>query len=511
MKPIIIDMNDMSDSSELYESKPNAWLSYFIYFVLVILLTGFAWSYFSKIDIVVKANGIININNKNTVVSADITGKIESLNVSNGTYVKKGDILLSLNSKEIKNNIEKVKGDLEDTIKRIEILKSYDEYLSGKSDALDSQVDNPYYNEFLGRRNIISLNNQNIEEDKNNKIFQNNSELSNVNSQLSKINEQIDIIEKAISSVNNNKNYVSKSDRYYYTLVETYLSNRLILKDKYHQQISSLEEEKTNLDKKSDDINEDFKIIDSKKSDINKSIAELVDKKNIELFNLSIQQNKILEQEKNSIISNKNTLESNKKTLENQLSTLKKDNNNNVKINLETEKQVVVKELLSNNEKKKELEKKISQFDTQNDKTNIIANKDGYISFMSELKEGLYLNQGQAIFNILPDDFEKYEVEIYVENSDIGKVKENQPIKLEIPAYPSNEYGFIDSKITNISKETKVDENTGQSFYIAKSIIEKNKVNKKINLNSGMITQVKIVVDEKTVIKYILEKINLWD
>ena len=253
MKPIIIDMNDMTDSSEVYESKPNPWLSYFIYFVLVILLTGFAWSYFSKIDIVVKANGIINTNNKNTVVSADVPGKIESLNVLNGTHVKKGDVLLSLNSKEIKNNIEKVKGDLEDTVKRIEILKSYDEFLSGKSDALDSQVDNPYYDEFLGRRNIISLNNQNIEEDKTNKIFQNNSELSNVNSQLSKINEQIDAIEKAISSVNNNKNYVSKSDGYYYTLVETYLSNRLIVKDKYHQQISSLEEEKTNLDKKSDD------------------------------------------------------------------------------------------------------------------------------------------------------------------------------------------------------------------------------------------------------------------
>jgi len=40
-----------------------------------------------------------------------------------------------------------------------------------------------------------------------------------------------------------------------------------------------------------------------------------------------------------------------------------------------------------------------------------------------DLKEGLYLNQCQAIFNILPDDFEKYEVETYVQNSDIGKVK----------------------------------------------------------------------------------------
>lgn len=115
------------------------------------------------------------------------------------------------------------------------------------------------------------------------------------------------------------------------------------------------------------------------------------------------------------------------------------------------------------------------------------------------------------MFKILPENFENFEVEIFVENADIGKVKKDQTIKLEIPAYPSSEYGFIISKITSISKDTKLDEKTGQSYYIVRSVIEKDKVNKNIKLNNEMLSHARIVVDEKRVSTYILEKINLWD
>ena len=79
---------------------------------------------------------------------------------------------------------------------------------------------------------------------------------------------------------------------------------------------------------------------------------------------------------------------------------------------------------LTINERKLELENKQKQYDIKSGKTKIITNNDGYVYYDIDLKEGLYLNQGQAIFNILPDNFEKYEAEIYVENSDIGKVNE---------------------------------------------------------------------------------------
>ncbi|MFM1525727.1 MULTISPECIES: HlyD family efflux transporter periplasmic adaptor subunit [Helcococcus] len=516
MKPIIIDMNDMTDSSEVYESKPNPWLSYFIYFVLAILITGFAWAYFSKIDIIVKANGVIKINN-NTIISADISGRINSLTVLDGKLVKKGDLLAKIDSEEIGNAIKGIDKTLGETNERIDILKAYESFLNGETNVLDEKNDNKYYSEILSRKNLLNLNNSNIEKNIEEKKASYKAELSSASNKIKQLNNQISRIDKAISSVSNLENLVSSSDEYYNSLVSTFLSNYNITTNKYDKQIQVLVDEKKILRESITDTNNSNEEavkedISSKETNLDNSIEKLKNEKKSELSNLKMQQITLLEQEKNTINTSKTTLNSNKKMIESQLNILNNsDIGNSKNINIETEKQSVAKELLSYEEKKTELENKQKQYDIQSGKTNIIANEDGYISFASDLKEGSYVNQGQAIFKILPDDFENYEVEIFVVNSDIGKVKENQTIKLEIPAYPSSEYGFITSKITSISKETKVDEKTGQSFYIVKAIIERDKVNKNINLNNGMLSYARIVVDEKRVLRYVLEKINLWD
>lgn len=58
MKPIIIDMKDMSDSTEVYDSKPNRFMIYTIYAILLIFVIALIWMYFTVIDIVVKSDGI---------------------------------------------------------------------------------------------------------------------------------------------------------------------------------------------------------------------------------------------------------------------------------------------------------------------------------------------------------------------------------------------------------------------------------------------------------------------
>ena len=59
MKPIIIDMKDMSDSTEVYDSKPNRFMIYTIYAILLIFVIALIWMYFTVIDIVVKSDGIL--------------------------------------------------------------------------------------------------------------------------------------------------------------------------------------------------------------------------------------------------------------------------------------------------------------------------------------------------------------------------------------------------------------------------------------------------------------------
>lgn len=57
MKPIIVNMKDMSDSTEVYASRPNRFLIYTIYLILLAAIVAVVWMCVFKIDIVVKSNG----------------------------------------------------------------------------------------------------------------------------------------------------------------------------------------------------------------------------------------------------------------------------------------------------------------------------------------------------------------------------------------------------------------------------------------------------------------------
>lgn len=61
MKPIIIDMNEMSESSEVYYSRPNRALPFFLYVCLGLFVAALVWMWFGRVDTVVNASGILNV------------------------------------------------------------------------------------------------------------------------------------------------------------------------------------------------------------------------------------------------------------------------------------------------------------------------------------------------------------------------------------------------------------------------------------------------------------------
>lgn len=88
MKPIIMDLKDISDSREVYDSKPHPFLTWFILLVTMILISGVLWSYFFHIDIVLKANGIVNAKEDIQENISLISGTIERCEVKDNDFVK---------------------------------------------------------------------------------------------------------------------------------------------------------------------------------------------------------------------------------------------------------------------------------------------------------------------------------------------------------------------------------------------------------------------------------------
>ncbi|NMB96517.1 MAG: HlyD family efflux transporter periplasmic adaptor subunit [Clostridiaceae bacterium] len=131
------------------------------------------------------------------------------------------------------------------------------------------------------------------------------------------------------------------------------------------------------------------------------------------------------------------------------------------------------------------------------------------------MKTGSFVQEGTAIGTIYPEAESKYYAEVYVENTDIAKIKEGQEVKFEIGAYPSSEYGYFEGIIENIAKDISVDQSTGNAYYVVRVKCEnmtlKGKDGEDATLMNGMACQAKIVIDEENVLTYLLEKIDLID
>lgn len=65
MKPIIIDMNEMSDSKEVYDSRPNRAMPMFLYTCLALLAVAIVWMCVGTMEITVKANGMLRPSVRN--------------------------------------------------------------------------------------------------------------------------------------------------------------------------------------------------------------------------------------------------------------------------------------------------------------------------------------------------------------------------------------------------------------------------------------------------------------
>ena len=112
--------------------------------------------------------------------------------------------------------------------------------------------------------------------------------------------------------------------------------------------------------------------------------------------------------------------------------------------------------------------------------------------------------EGAAVGKIYQEAESKYYAEIYVENTDIAKIKEGQEVKFEIAACPSSEYGYFEGTVENIAKDISVDQSTGHPYYLVEvmcgSMALKGKDGEEAALMNGMACQAKIVVGEKNVL-----------
>ncbi len=95
----------MPEILEIIEKPAHTGGRVIIYTVAIFILSALIWAGFSKVDIIVAANGCVIPKGNLCDVNTEISGNIEQINVSDGDHVEQGDLLMKLESKEIENRI----------------------------------------------------------------------------------------------------------------------------------------------------------------------------------------------------------------------------------------------------------------------------------------------------------------------------------------------------------------------------------------------------------------------
>lgn len=502
MKTIVIDMDELSDSIELYESRPNPALAYTIYTVLLVIVAAIVWSCFFKIETVVKSNGIIKSESPVYDVTSMVSGKIAELYVSDGDQVKKGDVLCRLSDESSKNIIDYYENEIKKIDDRIEILDAYAQSIEN-NDVIDTCFsDNQYYQEFASRRKLLAENIDSNEDSSNSKKEVYSDNLKTISSEIDRYKNKISKLQKAVSCVEKRSNTFESSDSYFYGIVDSYMSNYDYTAIQYD---NSIAEYKSQLKTVKDD---------SQKQGLKDKIKTVCSEKKKALNNIETAQIAELEKSIENYTESIATLKNNLKSAKNEKSNVESSSaSKSVFMLNETEQ--VAQERLTYVNKRAECENYLKSYTYQSKAATITAEADGTFSSQMAFKDGGFVQEGSTIGSIYTDDNNGFYAEIYVKNSDIGQVSEGQKVNIDISAYPSSKYGYFEGEITDISKDVVADKTTGGTYYVAKVKCDKGSTfdfgSSISGFKNGMSCKGKIVTGEKTVMDYLLDKINLVD
>ena len=133
----------------------------------------------------------------------------------------------------------------------------------------------------------------------------------------------------------------------------------------------------------------------------------------------------------------------------------------------------------------------------------------GSISNQNVTNIGQLVSSGDLLSEIVPkDDFLK--IEAFINPKDIAYVRQGQKAKIAFSAYDLAIYGQFEGIVTKVAANTTSNQE-GETYYPA--IIELNyddikNSDREVILQSGMISDVSIIGEERTVISYVLNPIT---
>lgn len=140
-----------------------------------------------------------------------------------------------------------------------------------------------------------------------------------------------------------------------------------------------------------------------------------------------------------------------------------------------------------------------------NQKQILYAPVAGQVQQLAAHTIGGVVTEAQQLMLIVPSE-EQLEVEVFLENKDIGFVTEGMKAEIKIHTFPFTKYGVIDATVTTVSDDATVDEQRGL-IYGMHLLMNKNTIwvdNKEVKLIPGMAVTAEVKTGTRRIIEFFL-------
>ncbi len=182
-----------------------------------------------------------------------------------------------------------------------------------------------------------------------------------------------------------------------------------------------------------------------------------------------------------------------------------KNSINETKLGFQNKAKETYSDTVSEINKLKEMVKNIQ--DTKG-RTLVRTPVDGVVKDLLVNTIGSSVNPSEELITIVPDNADMVsEIKIAPEN--IGKLYVGQRILLKVTAFDYALYGNLEGEITNISPDTTLDKQSGNTHYLVQVKTKRDYLNndKKNKLKVGMKVNTDIIVGKKTILEFVLKPV----
>ena len=462
MKYKIENLRDITDSREILQSSPKGFSKIMTYIILALLSSIIIWSLFAHKEVSIIASGVVRPASNVNKAASSLAGNVSEINVKDGDRVNKGDTLVVINGSQYELQKEVLQKSLDYKNKTIDLSNKLKQSILDNENKFNSDNDDEkeYSKKYeLFQQNLNSYDSKNL-------LYED---------QKNELNNKIADLELLKKGIEEERNYFNESNSLYYQYNDYIIG------------VKSCDEQiKAYKDKIDLSQNNNVDITEAR-NELQIYTAEREKLKNTAIMKVT----KEIEEDKSKL----SQLQVSSTT-----GTYKEQYISNLESTISTIQSSI-----------DEVNMNLEVINSQLDAASIKAANDGIVNMISDITVGDFVQSGEEIASIVPENEGNFQVDVYINNQSFGNIKEGQDVMIELASLPSSEYGYIKSNLENISIDAKNSKDA--SYYTAicpfDEISLTSKKGEEAEIKNGMIAEVRIISRKVTYFKYLLEKMDI--